>query len=73
MSCYLYPMSDLNEIEFIRGRVYADGREVVLEPGQVMVWTVNDLYIRGRLEGILEGIGGICDTNGDMLCGEKWK
>ena len=34
-----------------------------------MEWIVNDLLVRGSLEGILEVIGDIRDTNGEVLCG----
>ena len=31
-----------------------------------MEWKVNDLLVRGSLEGILEVIGDIRDTNGEV-------
>ena len=33
-----------------------------------MGWTVNNLLLRGSLEGIMEGISYIHDTNGDVVC-----
>ena len=36
-----------------------------------MEWKVNDLSLRGSLEGIMEGIGDICDVNGEVVCGRN--
>ena len=36
-----------------------------------MVGEVNGLLLRGRLDRILEGIGDICDTNGEVECGSN--
>ena len=35
-----------------------------------MGWTVNNSSLRGSLEGILEGIDDICNTDGEVL-GER--
>ena len=34
-----------------------------------MGWTVNSFLLIGSLEGILEDIGDIQNTNGDVVCG----
>ena len=36
-----------------------------------MEWTVNNLLLEGRVQGILEGIGDIRNTNGEMLYGRN--
>ena len=33
-----------------------------------MGWTVNNLLLIGSLEVILEGVGNIYDTNGEVIC-----
>ena len=33
-----------------------------------MGWTVNYFFLVGSLGAILEGIGDICDTNGEVVC-----
>ena len=34
-----------------------------------MWWEFNCLSLRGNLEGILEGVSDIRDTNGEVVCG----
>ena len=36
-----------------------------------MGWKVNGFMLRGSLEGILEVMGDIYDTNGEVLCGSS--
>ena len=40
--------------------------EESLEPGDVLGWIVNDIKFSRGLEGILKGVGDICDTNGEV-------
>ena len=50
---YMRSTADLHDVEDIRGRFYVDSREAVLEPGYVIVRTVNNLTLRGGLESIM--------------------
>ena len=50
-------------------RFCADGREAELEPGYVMGWTVNNLTLIGGLENIMDGIGEIRNTDGEVVGG----
>ena len=38
-----------------------------------MVWNVNNLLLRGILEGIIEGICDICNANGEVVGGSNGK
>ena len=40
--------------------------EESLEPGDVLVWIVNDIKFSRGLESILKGVDDICDTNGEV-------
>ena len=50
-----------------------DCKETQLEKRYVMVWTVNNLPLIRSLEGIMEGIGEIRNTNGEVVCGSNDK
>ena len=36
-----------------------------------MGYTINNLFLRGILEGIMDGIGEIYDTNDEVVCGSN--
>ena len=52
----------LHYVVAIRFRLYVDGREAYLEPGNLLGWSVNNTTIGGGLESILEGVSKICDN-----------
>ena len=51
----------------IGSRFYAYRREANLEPGCVMVWTVNNLALGGCLEIIMEVVSDIQNADGDVV------
>ena len=64
----MHHTADIQSIAATVGSLYAYGREEEYEPGQLIMWKVNNLPIRGSLEVILEVIGDIRDTNDEVVC-----
>ena len=60
---YLHNTSDLHDIAATRGRLYEDVR--------VGEFTFNNILLSGRLVDIMEGLGDIFNTNGEVVCGRN--
>ena len=61
----------LHYVVAIRFRLYVDGREAYLEPGNLLGWSVNNTTIGGGLESILEGVSGVCNSDGEVVIGSN--
>ena len=48
-----------HDVAAIGGRFYTDGREAKLEPGNIMVWSVNIITLGEGLESITEGVSDV--------------
>ena len=56
-------------MEAIEGRFCLDGTKSEIEPGNVMMWAVNNSTLRRYIENILESVSEVCNVNVEVVSG----
>ena len=56
-------------MEAIEGRFCLDGTKSEIEPGNIMMWAVNNSTLRRYIENILESVSEVCNVNVEVVSG----